>query len=322
MKKIIGLCLLCFVFIILLTSCVSEDKKVEENITTNVEESIEDKDDLELKIARIELKLLELEKELSLLEIEKRSYEEAISHIKSIKPNSYENETSYRENNAKLVLIEKEIKTMKASISEIENEKNILNSNDLENYSGYKIVGNIEDEEVKKRLEELNDIEQSGTISIQEERVNINNEIVGNLTPMIDIYSLLDYTYFEDYDNKIVTGTQVKGAFQNFMGKPVAFLVHTNKMVSSDIENSIVINGIVYVNYNAILNDNVISDLSDNIVSNNEIFVSNYTSCLNTNMSGMNNSRSIEYVDSKTLFLGSVVKSLSGKCCGVIFVEK
>ena len=93
-------------------------------------------------------------------------------------------------------------------------------------------------------------------------------------------------------------------------------------MVSSDIENSIVINGIVYVNYNAILNDNVISDLSDNIVSNNEIFVSNYTSCLNTNMSGMNNSRSIEYVDSKTLFLGSVVKSLSGKCCGVIFVEK
>ena len=68
---------------------------------------------------------------------------------------------------------------------------------------------------------------------------------------------------FEDYNDKIVTGTQVKGAIQNFEGKSVAILVNTtalNKGVKSYANRSAdggptthLIAGKNYVNYNALL---------------------------------------------------------------------
>lgn len=68
---------------------------------------------------------------------------------------------------------------------------------------------------------------------------------------------------FEDYNDKIVTGTQVKSAIQNFEGKSVAILVNTtalNKGVKSYANRSAdggptvhMIAGLNYVNYNALL---------------------------------------------------------------------
>ena len=80
---------------------------------------------------------------------------------------------------------------------------------------------------------------------------------------------------FEDYNDKVVTGTQVKSAIQNFEGKSVAILINTtamNKGVKSyanrttkDITDGtgvtvttggctvVKINDLAYVNYNALL---------------------------------------------------------------------
>lgn len=66
---------------------------------------------------------------------------------------------------------------------------------------------------------------------------------------------------FEDYNDKIVTGTQVKSAIQNFEGKSVAILINTtamNKGVTSYKQHTagctvFKLDNVAYVNYNALL---------------------------------------------------------------------
>ena len=65
---------------------------------------------------------------------------------------------------------------------------------------------------------------------------------------------------FEDYNDKIVTGTMVKSAISNFSGKSVAILVNTtamNKGVTSYKQHTagctvFSLDGVPYVNYNAL----------------------------------------------------------------------
>lgn len=52
----------------------------------------------------------------------------------------------------------------------------------------------------------------------------VANEGVVNVQDNLGAVSDSAYT---DYDNKIVTGTQVKAAYNSFKGKPVAILINT-----------------------------------------------------------------------------------------------
>lgn len=75
-----------------------------------------------------------------------------------------------------------------------------------------------------------------------------------------NLASVQDSVY-EDYNDKIVTGTQVKSAIQNFAGKSCAILINTtamNKGVTSYKQHTagctvFSIGGVPYVNYNALL---------------------------------------------------------------------
>lgn len=92
---------------------------------------------------------------------------------------------------------------------------------------------------------------------------------------------------FEDYNDKIVTGTQVKSAIQNFEGKSVAILINTtamNKGVKTyngrtvtqiedadgnetDVGGATVwrlgTNGLAYINYNALLSADTTGAIAD-----------------------------------------------------------
>ncbi len=78
---------------------------------------------------------------------------------------------------------------------------------------------------------------------------------------------------FTDYDQKIVTGTQVQSAYKSFQGKPVAILINTQAMnkgvfVHADHERlyAQAIGHLNYVNYNAILANDPEGD-ADDVVS-------------------------------------------------------
>ena len=75
-----------------------------------------------------------------------------------------------------------------------------------------------------------------------------------------DNLNVVSDSAYEDYNDKIITGTMVKSAVQNFQGKSVAILINTNAMTKGvktyanhDALYVRDVGGVVYVNYGAII---------------------------------------------------------------------
>lgn len=87
---------------------------------------------------------------------------------------------------------------------------------------------------------------------------SVSNEGVVNVQ---DNLTVVSQSSFDDFDNKIVTGTQVKSAYKQFQGKPVAILVSTQALtngVKNYRDHKAYVHrtgagGRAYINYNAII---------------------------------------------------------------------
>lgn len=137
---------------------------------------------------------------------------------------------------------------------------------------------------------------------------------------------------FTDYDQRIVTGTQVLGAYNHLAGKPYAILISTtayenNKGGAVDAgAPKVTVDGTTnknYINYNALLNigsDN--PELENGYIIFNDGFkvdggkVKFYNVTGNLSKSGMQ-----EYVSSNSRFQAYVLKDESGTIIGVVFEQ-
>ncbi len=150
---------------------------------------------------------------------------------------------------------------------------------------------------------------------------------------------------FSDYDQKIVTGTQVMSAYNNFSGKPYAVLVCTQAFTDKQGDSSIAsvpkiagyanattqltattsAGGTVnlqFVNYNAKLGggkvtyDNGIYICSSGFMLTTGSKIDFYTVTGNMSKSGM-----IEFVPSSGRFQANLIKDSSGTIMGIAFQQ-
>jgi hypothetical protein len=86
----------------------------------------------------------------------------------------------------------------------------------------------------------------------------VSNEGVVNVQ---DNLGTVSQSAYDDFDNKIVTGTQVKAAYKQFQGKPVAILINTQAL-NNGVKNypshkayvhKTMPGDVAYINYNAVL---------------------------------------------------------------------
>jgi len=144
---------------------------------------------------------------------------------------------------------------------------------------------------------------------------------------------------FTDYDQTVVTGTQVKSAISNFEGKAVAILVQTAALVNGTggevasgatriniDETGTDTTGKVYINYNAILKG---ADSDPDLTASNGKYLANngfstdgsgnikfFNSIANINKSGMR-----EYINPGSKFNANLVVDPSGTTIGVVFKQ-
>ncbi len=158
---------------------------------------------------------------------------------------------------------------------------------------------------------------------------------------------------FTDFDQKIVTGTQVQSAYKSFEGKAVAILINTqamNKGVSTYAEHETIyvqdIGGTTYINYNAILANEATGDpskvstaerkeaisdgnsgvltLKDGIVNTLFGFSINKENgkvVFDTGIGGFSKSGNCEYIASNAKFDANLIKDASGEIVGVAFTQ-
>lgn len=142
---------------------------------------------------------------------------------------------------------------------------------------------------------------------------------------------------FTDYDQTVVTGTQVKSAISNFEGKAVAILIQTAALVNETggagnvtderlIETDEEGDDNIYMNYNALLAVGTDGDLtaSNGKYLANEGFdvdaesgnIKFFNAIANINKSGMQ-----EYVNPGSKFNANLVIDPSGTIIGVVFKQ-
>lgn len=159
---------------------------------------------------------------------------------------------------------------------------------------------------------------------------------------------------FTDYDNKIVTGTQVKAAYQQFMGKTVAILVNTRAMnngVRTANGHAVVylhaIGDDKFINYNAIIaasnNNQPPQTISDNasipsfvnptgltVSAENSSIVRSQNSFLvgqsgrvvfDGNVGGWETAGSCEFIPTTGRFQANLIKDASNTTIGVTFKQ-
>ncbi len=155
---------------------------------------------------------------------------------------------------------------------------------------------------------------------------------------------------FTDFDQKIVTGTQVMSAYKQFQGKAVAILINTQAMtkgVSSFAghENIYVqdIGDTKYVNYNAILAHEETGKIIDSLEGkvaitggkdgvltlNDGIINTKYGFCIDyygkvvfdTGIGGFSKPGNCEYISSSAKFDANLIKDASGQIVGVAFTQ-
>lgn len=153
----------------------------------------------------------------------------------------------------------------------------------------------------------------------------------------------------KDYDQTVVTGTQVKSALENFEGKSVAILIATKaiqedttgtKFAGSQQFNKIPkvkINNVPFINYNALLKGAATLDTNGKVtgegtspaltmdngkyVANDGFAVHNGAVVFYNNVSDMNKSGMSEYINAGSKFNANLVIDNSGTVIGVVFTQ-
>lgn len=138
-----------------------------------------------------------------------------------------------------------------------------------------------------------------------------------------EFYSRYPQSVYNDYNDKRITGTMLKNAYNNFSSAKLAYLVHTKAMMGdvSSYDFAFIIDGLIYVNYGALLSDSFkfSDDMNDRQFSVNNPFM--VDSVYNSN-SKWNNTNSDEYINSISIFNAELLKNKNGDVVGLIFTEE
>ncbi len=147
---------------------------------------------------------------------------------------------------------------------------------------------------------------------------------------------------FNDFDQKIVTGTQVVSAYNNFAGKPYAILICTQAYVDTSVEfdNDIAAfnnattpvaltvrtstgtnKALEYLNYNALLSTTDARVYLDNGVykAKSGFAMTAGEISFNNVIANMSKSGQTEYVPSGGRFQANLIKDTSGTIMGIAF---
>ncbi|MEG1723795.1 MAG: hypothetical protein RR313_00235 [Anaerovoracaceae bacterium] len=157
---------------------------------------------------------------------------------------------------------------------------------------------------------------------------------------------------FDDYNDKVVTGTMVKSAVQNFNGKSVAVLINTTAMDKGVVTYSkhtaatvVTLGTKVYVNYNALLGSNAkgtkvtktdgtadglakgnastLITLGDGVYTSKVAFELDESGkvAADTSIGGFSRTGNCEYISPSAKFAANLIRDTSGTTVGVVFEQ-
>lgn len=167
------------------------------------------------------------------------------------------------------------------------------------------------------------------------------NEGVANLQ---DSLGQVSESAFVDFNQKIVTGTQVNGAYKSLQGKPYAILIRTSAYaagrkdgLNSTTENKIIVtsgsgsNIMSFLNYNALLAGSGATETSRGTVSltyENGVYVTSngfYVTAgkinFNSEIGNLSKSGMAEYIPTSGKFQANLIKDTSGTIMGIVFEQ-
>ena len=154
-------------------------------------------------------------------------------------------------------------------------------------------------------------------------------------TNVQDQLSQVSLATFNDFDQKVVTGTQVLSAYSNFAGKPYAILIATRSYLDGNTEGlsgapevQTDVADLTFLNYNALLGPD--KDAKDaKLEYSNGIFIQKSPFLMdesgkiqyNTVTDKLSKSGQVEYVPSTARFEANLIKDPSGTIMGIAFQQ-
>ncbi len=157
-----------------------------------------------------------------------------------------------------------------------------------------------------------------------------------------DNLSQVQQSVFNDYDQKIVTGTQVVSAYNNFSGKPYALLIATQafidhgtpktnniramdadgsdpiEVVNSDGDDNI---PLVFINYNALLGGNEVYLDNGTYKARNGFALNAGEMTYNGVIANMSKSGTTEFIPASARFQANLIMDSSGTIMGMAFKQ-
>lgn len=157
-------------------------------------------------------------------------------------------------------------------------------------------------------------------------------------TNVQDQLSQVSLATFNDFDQKVVTGTQVLSAYSNFAGKPYAILIATRSYLDGNTEglsdapvvqtNVEISDGdvdLTFLNYNALLGpaEGAVLEYSNGIFIQKSPFLMDESGKIqyNTVTDKLSKSGQVEYVPSTARFEANLIKDPSGTIMGIAFQQ-
>ena len=147
---------------------------------------------------------------------------------------------------------------------------------------------------------------------------------------MQDQLGQVSLSTFNDYDQKVVTGTQVMSAYSNFAGKPYAILVATRSYLdgnesglSEAPEVATNVRKLTFLNYNALLDGGKIKLENGTFIQPTTFTMDADTGKIsyNTVTDKLSKSGQVEYVPTGARFEANLIKDASGSIMGVTFQQ-
>lgn len=132
---------------------------------------------------------------------------------------------------------------------------------------------------------------------------------------------------FDDYNQKVVTGTQVKSAYNTYQGKPYTIWISTEALNTTTEERPgpyATYNGSYYVVYNATMDDGTTIAYDNGTYIVDKGFAIGETSnriVYNSKIENMSKSGMIEYIPANARFEANLIKDKSGTIVGIAFKQ-
>lgn len=131
---------------------------------------------------------------------------------------------------------------------------------------------------------------------------------------------------FDDYNQKVVTGTQVKSAYNTYQGKPYTIWISTEALntTTEDIpEPNVTMDGSNYIVYNAtIAAGTIVYENGTYIVDKGfAIDADSNRIVYNSKIDNMSKSGMTEYIPANARFEANLIKDKSGTIVGIAFKQ-